>query len=91
MTTTGRLFALQAVTTRASSTRVTATTFAGRCSVAWNHKLSTEENHARAVRKLAAKFDWTDRAWHLGALPGGGFVAVQIPRDGESLITMEEA
>lgn len=58
--------------------RVTATASAGKATVAWDHALSADENHAEAAKLLCEKFDWT------GTLVGGTLA------DGDRVWTFEQ-
>lgn len=64
--------------------RVSAKAEAGRLTIEWDDALSSEDNHAAAVKALAHRLEWDsdaytrDGGWHLGALPGGGYVAVLL-------------
>lgn len=46
-------------------TRVTASAAGGKATVAWDHALTPEQNHAEAAKLLCEKFDWE------GTLVGG--------------------
>jgi hypothetical protein len=74
---------MQAITTRflgptnSHDARIVAKCQAKRITVLWNDDIGIEENHRAAVAALVRHLGWQDRAWHLGGLPGGGYVAVQ--------------
>ena len=54
--------------TNTRGARVRAAAYAGKLSVAWDHALSVEDNHAAAAMKFAKKLGWEK----YGDLHGGG-------------------
>lgn len=51
--------------------RIKATAYAGSVIVSYDHAHDTAENHARAARALAEKFNWTGGEWIGGDTPDG--------------------
>ena len=67
--------------TNRRGSRIVAKAQAGRVTVAYNHALNSEENHAAAAKALAEKWDWTG-VWCGGANEAGtGYVFVLVPED----------
>lgn len=64
------------------ASRVKASAEAGSRTIAWDHRLGIEENHARAAEMLALKLGWSG-TWHGGGMPGSGYCFVQMPLDAE--------
>lgn len=73
---------VQAITTRYSGptntrgARINARAWAGRCSVAYDHRLNPEQNHAAAAKKLAERFGWTGHYIQGGMPEGHGYCFV---------------
>ena len=73
----------QAITTKyfgpsnVRGSRVKATADAGSITLHWDNALNTEQNHALAARKLAAKLGWVGQ-WIGGSLPGSGYAFVMV-------------
>lgn len=79
------MYCRQAIVTRyhgptdTRGSRVSARCAAGRVTVPWDHALDVPGNHAAAVAALVRKLGWNAPPcgpFELGALPGGGYVAV---------------
>jgi hypothetical protein len=58
--------------------RIKASCEAGSVTVAWDHGLNVDQNHAAAATSLASKLGWDDSPMAGGALPGMGYAFVCI-------------
>lgn len=87
---------MQAITTKyhgpsdSRGSRITARCQARRMTVAWDHSLDLEANHAAAAERLARIMGWAGQ-WVGGALPdgtGNAFVCVERAHEGSFTVTV---
>lgn len=88
---------MQAITTKylgptnSSGARVSARCQARRITVAWDHAIGVDANHARAAKALAEALKWAG-TWVSGGLSDGcgfAFVCVERAQDGSFVVEAE--
>jgi hypothetical protein len=66
--------------TNSRGSRVKAFAAAGSVTIAWNHRINSEQNHRAAAEMFANRMNWSG-TWSAGTLPSGDMVFVSTEGD----------